>query len=63
MPLVDDAPGLALIVDVKMQCLTTNLTLELTCFVSTKEVWILATNSWVVTIAFGGKKKTRHIGG
>jgi hypothetical protein len=38
MPLVDDAPGLALIVDVKMQCLTTNLTLELTCFVSTKEV-------------------------
>jgi hypothetical protein len=38
-----------------MQCLASNLTLKLTCFVSTREIWILATNFWVVTIAFGGK--------
>ncbi len=55
MPLTDDAPSLALTTTVRMQCLASNLTLKLTCFVSTREIWILATNFWVVTIAFGGK--------
>jgi hypothetical protein len=44
MPLADDVLGPALVVAIKMQCLTANLTLELACFVSTKEVRIPTTN-------------------
>jgi hypothetical protein len=45
MPLADDALGPTLNTTIRMHCLIANLRLELTCFVSTKEVRNPATNS------------------
>jgi hypothetical protein len=58
MPLIEDA--LALIVVIKMQCLTWNLTLKLDCLVSCKEAHILVITSFVAIANFGGKKKIKH---
>ncbi len=55
MPLAND--GHALIDVIRMQCLTTNLTLEFASFVSTNEMCIPTINCCVVITTFGGKKE------